>query len=191
MKSVEVSVRKFLDPTNILLSFLIAIACALFIIASTATFQLDNYASLILTSIMIGFYTIIVIFLLSPEKIQRIYEREINDAIPKQVQPVINPVVRTIVRTVEGPTVIKKVVRTVHKPVIRKVQVPIFLEKPKQIKAPVHKETYDYVGSTLAQVYHKKSCRFSKLIKHKYQIKENDKKYFTLRGYKRCEYCKP
>jgi hypothetical protein len=166
---------------------LIAIACALFVIASTTTFQLDNYTSLILTAIVIGFYTIIFIFLLSPEKVQRVYEKEINDTIPRQVQPIV----RTIVRTVEGPTVVKRVVRTVKKPVIRKVQVPIFLEKPKQIKTPVHKETYDYVGSSLAQVYHKKSCRFSKLIKHKYQIKENDKKYFQLRGYKRCEYCKP
>ncbi|MBS3076379.1 hypothetical protein J4481_01400, partial [Candidatus Pacearchaeota archaeon] len=158
--------------------FLLGVAAILFVFGSVLTFDVSLDNSIKLAVLTSGIYVLVILLLLNPVKIKEINESTIEHVgVPIQIiETIEKPVIKEIFRDV---------VRTVEKPIIQKV----FVEKP---KAPVkHRMTYKYIGTSESQTYHKHSCRFSKLIKKKYQVKENDKKYFKLRGYKRCKYCKP
>ncbi len=64
------------------------------------------------------------------------------------------------------------------------------LEKPleKKLEKPeIHK--FEYVGSNQTKTYHKKNCRFSKLIKNKFKEHSDSKVFFTNRKYKECKVC--
>ncbi|MBS3078962.1 hypothetical protein J4218_02470 [Candidatus Pacearchaeota archaeon] len=94
---------------------------------------------------------------------------------------------------------------TVEKPVIKEV----FVDKPVQVVHEVEKKIYimnenkdklkekkkliipkyNFIGSSQALTYHKRSCRMSKLIKKKYKILDNDEAYFIKRNFKPCEIC--
>jgi hypothetical protein len=178
MKRREVHYKKVVDPTNILLAFLFGLAALVFVLAYTITFDPNQQYTLEITILTIAIYLIILIFLLNPKIVKRISETEIKEiGVPV-------PIIETITETIEKP-VFRDVIKTVEKKVIEKV----FIEKPK--KKPIPRKTFKYIGTSESMTYHKASCRFSKLIKKKYQVKENDKKYFRLRGYKKCKYCKP
>lgn len=151
--------RKIIDPTNILLTFLIGVSAILFIIGSIASFELNQDKAITLAVTTIAGYVIIILFLLKPKIV---HEK------PHKIEKIIEK------------HTIKEIEKIVEKPVIKK----IIIEKPEK-KMP------KYVGSTETERFHKNDCRFSKLIKDKYKVSEDDKKYFTLRGFKACKSCKP
>jgi heme/copper-type cytochrome/quinol oxidase subunit 4 len=62
------------------------------------------------------------------------------------------------------------------------------LEKPKEKRPEIHK--FEYVGSNQTKTYHKKNCRFAKLIKNKFKEHSDSKSFFTNRKYKGCKVCK-
>ena len=70
------------------------------------------------------------------------------------------------------------------KHVDREVLHPVLVEKvePKKSK---------YVGSNYNEKYHLRTCRFAGVIKKKYLVEEDDRKYFKLRGYEPCKVCHP
>lgn len=47
----------------------------------------------------------------------------------------------------------------------------------------------DYVGSINTRVYHKKTCRLSRLIKKKYKLNGDSMMFFDRQGYKKCKIC--
>lgn len=48
----------------------------------------------------------------------------------------------------------------------------------------------EFVGTDESKMYHKKSCRFAKLIKPKYRV-EGSKDFFRKKKFKACSVCKP
>jgi|AntAceMinimDraft_18_1070375.scaffolds.fasta_scaffold19507_3 hypothetical protein len=162
--------EKFIKPINILLVFLIGITGILILIASTGTFNLEKYEIIKLSVIIIIIYLIILLSLLKTRT------RKIKEI------PIIK---REIIREIEKP-IIQKITEKIETPVIKK----IFIKKqePEKIKP---RKRYNYIGSRLTETYHKSSCRMARLIKPKYKVKENNKKYFKLRDYKPCKICKP
>jgi hypothetical protein len=178
--------RKSVEPTNFLLAFLIGIAVFLFVLGMIFTYDLNQKDSIILALVMIVVYVFLLMVLLNPKRIEEIYEREI--------QRIEVPVIKTVIKEVEvEKPVFRDVVRTVEKPVIREVikEVPvikrIFVERPK--KKAIPQEHFEYVGSTEEKTYHHHTCRFSKLIKKKYLLKNNNAAYFKARKFKKCKMC--
>lgn len=167
--------KKVLDPTNVLLTFLVGVGAILFIIGSIASFELGQYDSITLAVITVFCYAGIILFLLKPKTVE---EKPVKEKIIKEIKEVEK------IKKVKVP-VIKEVEKIVEKPVIKR----IFIEKKKKKKPSVPRP--NYVGSSQTEVYHKKSCKFSKLMKKKYKVSENDRRYFTLRGYKPCKSCNP
>jgi Ca2+/Na+ antiporter len=48
----------------------------------------------------------------------------------------------------------------------------------------------EFVGTDESKMYHKKTCRFAKLIKPKYRV-EGSKDFFKKKKFKACSVCKP
>ncbi len=170
---MEKEVELFTDPQNLIVSILLLAGGVLLVIASVGTFDLDKEQTITLSAVTTTALLILISVLLKPKKREREKEQ----------------------RIIEKPIIKKEVVKEVQKPIIKKiiekVEVPISKEKKEKSKPVKPRKRYDYVGSKLTETYHKSKCRLGKSIKSKYRVKENDKKYFKLRGYKACKVCKP
>ncbi|MEK6899263.1 MAG: hypothetical protein AABW79_04165 [Nanoarchaeota archaeon] len=88
---------------------------------------------------------------------------------------------REIIKEVERPIEV-----IVDRPVIHRVPEYVYVDRPK-VKSL--NKRFDFVGSSEARVYHKSSCRFSKLIKKKFKLVSNDKSYFVNLRFKACKNC--
>jgi len=108
----------------------------------------------------------------------------------------INPV-RTLIKEVP---VEKQVF--IDRPVEKQVFVdrPVIIEKEviKEVPKIVYRTTphrkleipkYDFIGSTETRTYHKRNCRFSKLIKKKYKVHSNSASTFKSKHFKACKSC--
>lgn len=113
----------------------------------------------------------------------------------------LKEVTQKIVETVETPVyrevyvdrpiikeipVIREVIRKVSVPEYRDVIKNIYIEK-KRKKLNIPK--YKFLGSTETKTYHLRACRFSKLIKRRYKISNNSKKFFTSKKFRACKKC--
>lgn len=165
------------EQINILIIFLLGIAAALFLIASIQSFQMSSLLKIILITSTSFLYIIAAVAFLWPRKIKT----------PIEIEPKI---------------IEKTVFRNVEKPVIRYIKQPQKNEKEQPQKKEIQKVALvevekrkeskpKYVGSINNEKYHLRTCKFSKLIKKKYLIEEDDKKFFELRGYQPCKNCKP
>ncbi|MEA3414438.1 MAG: hypothetical protein U9Q99_02845 [Nanoarchaeota archaeon] len=174
--------EKIIEPINILLSFLIGIAAILFILGARGSFGLDESGFIILIAAVIVIYAFVVIVLLKPKKVLKKLPR---DTIVEKTQIIEKPILKkvqvpkTIIRYKEKP-VIKKIIKEIEKPIMTVID----KTKKESLKSK-------YVGSNYTESYHLRNCRFAGVIKPKYLLEENDRKYFKLRGYTPCKVCKP
>jgi Ca2+/Na+ antiporter len=69
---------------------------------------------------------------------------------------------------------------------------PAMEEFDKEYKEAINRDSSEeeYVGTEESKMYHKKSCRFAKLIKPKYRV-EGSKDFFRKKKFKACSVCKP
>ncbi|HKL23450.1 MAG TPA: hypothetical protein VJ895_01740 [Candidatus Nanoarchaeia archaeon] len=167
-----------IEPMNILIAFLIGIGAALFVIGSIGSFGLEGGAATFLMVAVIIVYLIVAFALLVPRK-----------HLTKLPEPGV--IEREVVREVEKP-----VDRIIEKPIEKIVEKPVEKIVEKEILHPVSVERTrekksKYVGSKYNEKYHLRSCRFAGVIKKKYLVEEDDKKYFKLRGYEPCKVCCP
>ncbi len=167
-----------IEPMNILIAFLIGIGAALFVIGSIGSFGLEGGAVTFLMIAVIIVYLIVAFALLVPRK-----------HLTKLPEPGV--IEREVVREVEKP-----VDRIIEKPIEKIVEKPVEKIVEKEILHPVSVERTrekksKYVGSKYNEKYHLRSCRFAGVIKKKYLVEEDDKKYFKLRGYEPCKVCCP
>ncbi len=74
----------------------------------------------------------------------------------------------------------------VEKEVIKEVPTIVYRTTPhKKLDIP----KYDFVGSTQTKTYHKRNCKFSKLIKNKYKLHSNSASTFKSKHFKACKGC--
>lgn len=175
--------KRVIEPTNILLTFLIGVSAVLFVIGSIASFELDFNNSITLSVVTAFVYAVIVFFLLKPKIVNeepQTIERIIEKPIIKEIEKIIEkPIIKEIHKQIEKPEVKKAIIEKTKENIEKR------LGKTSKTVAP------RYIGSTETERFHKPSCKFAKLMKNKYKISEHDKKYFILRGYKPCKNCKP
>lgn len=103
------------------------------------------------------------------------------------------------IREVEKP--VAQIVE-VEKPVIQVVEKPVLKYRNKIVEKPVIKyrekkrkklniPRYDFLGSNDTMIYHKHGCRFSKLIKPKHKLSNNNEDFFVKAGFEKCKMCMP
>ena len=117
------------------------------------------------------------------------------------VQIVEKPVVQEIIKIVEKPVfreiqipMENKVIEVVEKPVIQEVirEVPVerivyrtIERKHKKLNIP----KFNFIGSTQTRTYHKRTCKFSKMLKKKFKLHSNSKAFFKRKHFKACKTC--
>jgi hypothetical protein len=156
------------------------LVCA--IISSLLIHSLSTINSILIDMSIIAVYAIFLSALLEPKYITRRIIEPNEKPVYHEVyidRPRVNEV------AVEKP-IIKETIRTVYVPEYKEVIKPMYIErKSKKLNIP----RYKFLGSTQTKTYHLRSCRFSRLIKRKYKVSNNSKKYFVSKRFKACKYC--
>jgi len=169
--------RKLWDNNFLLTGIIFGVIVILIEFFSLLILDLDLVAALILALVLVVIYAAILYFLLEP--------RILREVRMKEIQHIEQPVIKQV--EVPKP-VIKEVIveKPVYRDVIKEVPKPVYFEKTrKKLNIP----KYDYIGSDLTKIYHKRSCRLGKSIKRKYKLSSNLPSYFKRRGFKACEAC--
>lgn len=172
--------KKIWNLKNIFIAFWIFVLFVAIGI-STGFYVIDFSFRVIVWASLSIIYAIILFFLLEPSKL-----KEINR---KEVKTVEKEVVKEVVKTVEKPVikeVVKEVPKIVTQQVVKEVEKPVYYP----VKGPkLDIPKYDYVASSLTQIYHKNGCRLAKSIKKKYKESTNNVSDFTRKKYKPCKFC--
>lgn len=180
--------EKHFEPINILIVFLIGIASILFLTGLFNTFDLSASLQKTIVITVSAIYFVATVFFLWPKKTLTPIEIE-PQIIEKEVireKPIIKyQKIQETQKEKEKPIEKKENEEKSKKENLEKTKIALVeVEKKKQKKSK-------YVGSTYNERYHLRSCRFAGVIKKKYLIEEEDKKFFKLRGYAPCKVCNP
>jgi hypothetical protein len=146
-------------------------------------FQLTIVQIVFLCWILTALYAIFIVLVVDPR---------LN---PRQIQLMKTEVIRNVPCEVE-----KEVIRNVfvdrpiivEKEVIK--QVPYEVEKTvyRTIEAPhisLNIPRYEFIGSTQTKTYHRRTCKFSKMLKNKFKEHSNSASFFKKKHYKACKTC--
>jgi len=163
----------------IIVGVLLTVICVIFI----TSFGLDTNQTIIFILLIVAFYIITLSFLFEHRLIREIINT-ITRTVEKPSEEVPNKVPnKEVVKRFDRP-VFYELEKPIIRDVIRIVERPVFV-KGERLNIP----RYDYIGSSETKNYHKKSCRFGKLIKKKYKVLNNDPKYFVRNGFSPCKVC--
>jgi len=105
--------------------------------------------------------------------------------VPIQI-PIENKTIEVIETPVEVPIQIpieNKTIEVVEKPVIQRVEVPVL------IKEKFNFPKFKYTGSSQTKTFHKRNCRFGKMIKKEYRVQNNYFAWFEINDFKPCKAC--
>jgi c-di-AMP phosphodiesterase-like protein len=161
----EIREKRLWNLNNFFLSIVILLIISVIFLIIRFVFDFELIYIVIIACFLIIIYSIILFFLLEPKIL-----REIN---------------KTTIKTIKTPS-LKEVI--IEKPIqiMHEMEKKIYITNPrKKLNIP----KYDFLGSSQTKTYHKKTCRFSKLIKKKYKILNNDPNYFIKNNYKPCDIC--
>jgi hypothetical protein len=115
------------------------------------------------------------------------------------VQYVDRPVVERVIQVVEKP-IIKEIQIPMENRIIEVIEKPVIQEVIKYVDRPVYrtieKKTrkinipkFNFIGSTQTKTYHKRTCKFSKMLKNKFKLHSNNASFFKKKHYKACKTC--
>ena len=182
---METLSRKGQTKRNIALTLVILVGMLtiIFAILINLVFNLTMVQLVLSCWILTALYSIWAVVIVDPR---------IN---PNPVQLIKQEVIREVPIEVE-----KEVIRNVFidRPVMvdREVirEVPIEVQKTvyRTIETPhqnLNIPRYKFLGSTQTRTYHKRTCKFSKLIKNKYKLHSNVTSTFKRQHYKSCKAC--
>jgi hypothetical protein len=165
----------------VIIGILVVILAILTIIA----FELTTIQSLIMSWILTTAYAIFGILIVDPRIIinpTQTIEREV----PVEVE-------REVIRTIQIPME-NKTIEVVDRPIY--IEVPVEVEKTIYRTRTIerrHKHLnipkYEFLGSTQTKTYHKRTCKFSKMLKKKFKLHSNNKNFFKKKHYKACKTC--
>ena len=168
---------------NLLIAILVAVLVVLFAIILNLIIKMGIVENLLMCWVMTTAYSIFAFFIMGSDSVLEI-KKEIVREVPIQI-PIENKVVEFVEKPVyiDKPVYIEKPVY-VEKPVVK--EVPVYFEKTrKKLNIP----RYEYLGSSETKTFHKRNCRFGKLIKKKYKLNSNDKEFFKKKKFKGCKVC--
>jgi hypothetical protein len=170
---------------NLLIAILVAVLVVLFAIIANLATEMGIVENLLMCWIMTTAYSVFAFFIMTTDNVLEV-KREVVREVPvvreiiKEV-PIQIPMENTVYEVVEKPVYVdREVIKEVP------VEVPVYFEKPrKKLNIP----KYEFVGSSETKTFHKRSCRFGKLIKKKYKLNSNNKDFFKNRKFKVCKVC--
>ena len=175
--------------------------------------------NLVMSWILTTVYALIAFFLIEPTvqiNPVRVVERPVYQEVIKEIQvPVEKKVVEIVEKPIIKPIQIpieNKTIEVVERPVIKTIQIPVenrvveVVEKEviKEVPVPVEKIVYrtierehkklnipkfEFVGSIQTKTYHKRNCKFSRMLKRKYKLHSNSQEFFKNKHYHACGTC--
>lgn len=167
----------------IIIGILVVILAILTIIA----FELNTIQSIIMSWILTTAYAIFGILIVDPRTIinsTQMTEKEVIREVP---------VDREVIRTIQIPME-NKTIEVVDRPVY--IEVPVEVEKTIYRTRTIerkHKHLniphFKFIGSIKTRKYHKRTCKFSKMLKNKFKLHSNSKAFFKRKHYKACKAC--
>jgi hypothetical protein len=177
----KVSVRKSGYFTALIMSVVLAALLALFglVIEVLTIFTIEQ--RIIFWAILALLFAIFMPLLIPTREVRIIKLVGKQETVHETVTEVEKPVTQIV--EVEKPVeVIKYRNKIVEKPVIKYRE-----KKRKKLNIP----KYDFLGSNETMTYHKHGCRFSKLIKPKHKLSNNNENFFKRAGFEPCKMCMP
>lgn len=179
--------RRLWNMNYVLAALVVGFILIVIQILAMIVLSLNQTGSWILAFILLLIYACILYFLLEPKLLREVTQPILKtETTIKQVE-IAKPVeiIRTIEKPIEKPV---EVIKTVEKPVY--IERKVFVDRPIAIKSKkLSIPKYKYVGSTLTNVYHLKTCRLAKSIKAKYRLNTNSTAIFKSKKYKPCKVC--
>ena len=170
---------------KMLAASIVGILVVIAAVIASIVFEFGIVGNLVMSWILTTAYAIFAFFLVDP----------IIRVNPTQV--VEKPVVKEVIRFIETPVyrdiqipVENKIIEVVEKPVIKLVPfdkpiIRIVERKHRRLNIP----KFNFIGSKATRTYHKRTCKFSKMLKNKYKLHSNTKAFFKKKHYHACESC--
>jgi len=176
---------------KIMLAIIAGMMTIVLAILISISFQFNLVQNLVMSWLLTTAFALFAFFLVDPTvKVNPV--KYIDRPI---VQQVLVPVEKEVVKEIQIPME-NKIIEVVEKPVIK--EVPVYIEKPvvRVIREIVTKKAkklnipkFEFIGSTQTRTYHKRTCKFSRMLKKKYKLHSNTKAFFKKKHYHACEAC--
>ena len=163
------------DNKNIIIVLLVAILIVLFMIIGNLLYSLSIVQNLLMGWIITTIYSLFAFFTIDNTVIREIEYEKIID------RPIEVEVIREVMVPFEN-----RVTEIIEKPVIK--EVPVYINEPR-VRKKINIPKYNYIASSETKKYHKRNCRFGKLIKEKYNISNNEALFFKKMNFKACKIC--
>jgi len=154
---------------DILVIIIVAILVVLFAVVVSFVFNFSIVENIVMSWILTTFYTLFVFFMVDKPFINKIQPGKIIERIVEVIKEV--PIENKIIEIVE-----------------RIKEVPVYINTP-IIRKKLNIKRYNYVASSEAGRYHKRSCRLGKLIKKKYAVHNDSQAFFRKKHFKPCKMC--
>jgi|GEM_PF-3025090 len=204
---------------NTIIAIIIGMMVIVAAILISIIMQFNLVENLVMSWILTTLYALIAFFLIDPTvqiTPVKVVEKPIYQKVIEKIQiPVENRIVEVVDRPIIQPIQIpveNRIVEVVDRPIIQPIQIPVenriveVVEKEviKEIKVPVEKIVYktiekerkklnipkfQFIGSTQTKTYHKRSCKFARMLKNKYKLHSNSQDFFAGKHYKACRTC--
>jgi hypothetical protein len=184
------------NPREQLKRFLIAIIVgAMTVIIALLTsinLEFSLVENLVMSWILTTIYALFAFFLIEPtvkiNPIRYIEKPVVQEVIKIIEKPIVKeiqiPIENKVIEVVEKP-VIKEVIKYVERPVKPIRIVRIIKQKSRKLNIPKFK----FIASTQTRTYHKRTCKFTKMLKKKFKLHSNLEAIFKKRHFKACKSC--
>jgi len=184
---------------NTIIAIIIGMMVIVAAILISIIMQFNLVENLVMSWILTTLYALIAFFLIDPT-VQitpvKVVEKPIYQKVIEKIQiPVENRIVEVVDRPIIQPIQIpveNRIVEVVEKEVIKEIKVPV----EKIVYKTIEKERkklnipkFQFIGSTQTKTYHKRSCKFARMLKNKYKLHSNSQDFFAGKHYKACRTC--
>ena len=178
---------------KIMLAIIVGMMTIVLAILMSISFQFNLVQNLVMSWLLTTAFAMYAFFTVEP--IIRVNPvRTIDRPV---VQQVLVPVDREVIREIQVPME-NRIIEVVDRPVvhetIREVPVEVIVRKNviKYVERKHRKLNiphFNFIGSVQTRTYHKRTCKFSKMLKKKYKLHSNTKAFFKKKHYHACKTC--
>jgi hypothetical protein len=167
---------------QVLIAILVGIMVIIIAILTIIILNINLFVNILTFWLLTTFYSLFAFFLVDSPIMSINTEKIIEKPVYRNlIQVVEKPVIQEIQIPMEN-----KVIEVVEKEVpVERIIYRTIEKKPIRHNIP----KYEFIGSTQTKTYHKRTCKFSKMLKRKYKLHSNNKLFFKRKDYKACKSC--
>lgn len=154
------------------------------------TLEFNLVENLVMSWILTTFFALFAFFTVEPiiRPVQYVEKPVIQEVIRIVEKPIIKeiqiPMENRIIEVIEKP-VIQETIKYVDRPVYIKSKARIITRKSKKLNIP----RFNFIASTQTRTYHKRTCKFARMLKKKFKLHSNSKAFFKRKHFKACKTC--